>query len=480
MEEREKLDRTLKPRWVWAIAFGSAVGWGAFVLPTDWLAKAGPLAAAIGFFIGAILMIIIGISYGYLIKNHPVSGGEFAYAYLGFGRNHAFFAGWFLVLGYMSIVALNASALALLVKFTLPEIAKVGLMYQIAGWNVYAGEVIIACLALIVFAILNIRGASITGRTQFIFCLLLILGIIILSISMFSHPDTVTTNLEPLFKPGVPAISAILSIVAIAPWAYVGFDNIPQAAEEFNFSPKKAVWLIIFALLAAAITYSVMIFSTAVAAPWTELVQQESIWGTGDAVSSVLGQVGVLILSLALLMGVFTGLNGFYVSSSRLLFAMGRAQILPRSFAKLHPKYNTPYVGILFTCGITLMAPFFGREVLLWIVDMTSVGVTIAYFYCCAVAFKKIAWSSQSTTAEGEVSPLRKTIAFIGMLSGAAFLGLLIIPGAPGFLSTPSWVALLVWMVLGIVFYIAKARTFHKIPESELDYLILGDQENRK
>src|SRR5690606_36967301 len=106
--------------------------------------------------IGAALMIIIGVSYGFLIKIYPVTGGGFSYSYLGFGRTHAFFCGWFLTLGYMSIVALNASALALLAKFLIPDIATIWPMYQVAGWDVYLGEVLIASLALVLFAWINI------------------------------------------------------------------------------------------------------------------------------------------------------------------------------------------------------------------------------------------------------------------------------------------------------------------------------------
>lgn len=140
MEERAQLSRTLKPQWVWAIALGSSIGWGAFVLPNGWMATAGPLGAALGLGIGGLLMLVIAVSYGFMIRNFPVSGGEFAYAYLGFGRDQAYVCGWFLTLGYLSIVALNASALALLGKFVLPGIAQQGLMYNIAGWEVYFGE----------------------------------------------------------------------------------------------------------------------------------------------------------------------------------------------------------------------------------------------------------------------------------------------------------------------------------------------------
>lgn len=479
MDKRVQLVKTLKPQWVWAIALGSAIGWGSFILPADYMATAGPLGAVLGFSIGALLMMVIAVSYGLMINQFPVSGGEFAYAYFGFGRNHAYVCGWFLTLGYICIVALNASALALLAKYVLPGIAKQGLMYSIAGWDVYFGEVVIASLALIIFAYLNIRGATISGRLQYIFCILLVAGVGILAVAMFFHPDTSINNLQPVFKPEIPAWAAVIAIVAIAPWAYVGFDNVPQAAEEFNFPPRKAFMLIILALFFAAAIYSLNIFTTALGMPWQDLVQGQPIWGTGDVISGALGGAGMLILSLALCMGIFTGLNGFYNSSSRLLFAMSRGQILPASFYKLHTKYKTPYIGVLFTCLICLVAPWFGREVLLWVVDMSSIGVTIAYIYTCYVAYKLCKWSHRPSTGDetsltGSVSSVKKGLALLGGLSGFVFLGLLLVPGSPAFLGTPSLVALIVWVCLGAIFYMSKGKAYRKIPKENLDYLILG------
>src|SRR5699024_10816548 len=126
------------------------------------------------------------------------------------------------------------------------------------------------------------------------------------------------------------------------------------------------------------------------------------------AVQDVLGVTGLVILVVALSMGIFTGLNGFIVSSSRLLFAMSRAKIIPKSFSKLHPEYNTPYVGILFTAIIAMFAPWFGREVLLWIVDMSSIGVSIAYLYTCIAAYKLLQWKEPMREVQGIRSEERR------------------------------------------------------------------------
>ncbi|WP_053363491.1 APC family permease [Bacillus sp. FJAT-27251] len=474
MEERVQLEKTFKPQWIWAIALGSAIGWGAFILPTSWMGKAGPLGAIIGLGIGGLLMMVIAVSYGVLIEKYPVSGGEFAYAYIGFGRNHAFVCGWFLTLGYICIVALNASALALLGKFLLPSITNVVFLYEIGGWEVYLGEVVIATAALLLFGYLNIRGASISGRLQYLFCIILVAGVCLLTISMLLSPATDLANMRPFFKPEIPALTGIIAIIAIAPWAYVGFDNIPQAAEEFNFPPKQAFKLIIYSLIFAFALYSFMVIATAVAMPWQNLVQGQPVWGTGDVISDTLGAIGVMLLAVSLCMGIFTGLNGFYVSSSRLMFAMGRAKVLPQVFSKLHPKYRTPYFGISFSCALCMLAPWFGRPVLLWIVDMSATGVTIAYFYTCMTAYKKFSWSESGQLDGITAGPGKKLVALMGALSGIGFLGLLLYPGSPSALGTPSMIALAVWTALGFAFYLLKRAEFNQIPKGTLDYYILG------
>lgn len=480
MEDRQELQKTLKPHWVWAIALGSAIGWGCFVLPTEWIEKAGPLGAVIGMTVGALLMMLIAISYGFMIEKFPVSGGEFTYAYLGFGRTHSYICGWFLTLGYMCIVAANASALALLGKLLFPAFTKIGFLYEIGGWEVYIVEVLISSAALIIFAFFNIKGAMFSGRLQFIFCVFLVIGVVLLTISMVMHPAAGFENAKPLFNPDVPIWTGLIAIIAIAPFAYVGFDNVPQAAEEFDFAPKKAFMLIIFSLIFAGILYSFMIFATAFAKPWQELVSQKTVWGTADAISGTLGMIGTIILAVSLCMGVLTGLNGFYVSSSRLLFAMGRARVLPKAFTTLHPQYQTPYVALLFTCVICLLAPWFGRQVLLWIVDMSSVGVAIAYGYTCLAAYRLFKWKDDGTflIINGKttyaVSPVRKLSALVGTVVSIVFLLMLLLPSSPAALGKPSLIALAAWIGIGIVFYLFKAKEFLSIPKEKLDYFILG------
>jgi amino acid transporter len=248
---------------------------------------------------------------------------------------------------------------------------------------------------------------------------------------------------------------------------------VPQAAEEFDFAPSKAFGLIVLALALACLMYALLVFATAMATPWEIIAAQKSAWITGDSITRFFGPAGLAILAFSMLMGVGTGLNGFYVSTSRLLFAMGRARIIPQTFAKVHPKYGTPYVGIIFTCLVCLLAPWFGRKVLSWIVDMSSLGVTIAYFYTSAVAFKTTKWSGDAN--DDSVAPVVKFFSLMGILSATTFLGLLLIPGLPSSLASQCWVALGIWIALGLIFYMIRNKDFKQIPKATMDYYILGD-----
>ncbi|MFP3359913.1 amino acid permease, partial [Planococcus sp. SIMBA_143] len=98
-------------------------------------------------------------------------------------------------------------------------------------------------------------------------------------------------------------------------------------AEEFKFSPDKTFKLIVFGIIASIITYVLMILITSWVYPDEQSIDG-ALWVTGSVVQSGMGGLGMTLLALAISFGVFTGLNGFYLSSSRLLFALGRARFI--------------------------------------------------------------------------------------------------------------------------------------------------------
>ena len=438
---------------VWGLALGAIIGWGCFVLPgTTFLPKAGPAGTAMGMLIGALLIIVIAISYGYLIRNYPLSGGEFVYTKEAIGKRNAFVCGWSMILAYWSLIPLNATALALISRYLFPGIIQQGFLYQIAGWDVYAGEVVLASVAIIVMALINIRGIKQAAWMQTAIALTLVGCILIITFLVFSVSDW--SNMNPGFPDGRRWWRGVFSIVAMAPWAFIGFDCIPQSAEEYNFSHKKSTFIMISAIVVAAILYIAVCAVTAVGVePWQELLERRNNWPTGFVVRNTIGLAGIIVLGIAMFCAVVSGMNAFYISTSRLMYAMANEGSLPKWFGKLSRKYGTPINAIIFTMVMSLFAPWFGREILIWIVDMTSVGAAIVFAY---------------TTASAAIigkrnGHLKNTVTgIIGCIFSLFFLSLLVIPGMPGYLSFQSRIVLLIWIAIGVAFYFIIRKSYVK------------------
>ncbi len=467
LSDRPRLRPVLAPLHVGSLALGCVIGFGCFILAGDFLETAGPLGAALGIALGGLAMVAIARSYGLMVRAFPVAGAEFAYAYRAAGRHHAVICGWFLALGYLSIVPLNATALAVLGRFLAPEVFARGHLYTVAGFEVFAGEVALAVSAVGLVGFLHSRGVQGVGRAQVVLTGLMVAAVALVGIGAFTGPAASVANWEPWFAPGRSAWTGILAMLAISPWLYVGFDTLPQAAEEFAFPARKAFPLMAAAILAGAAMYVVVVLATGVVLPWRELVAGESGWATGATVRASLGSAGVAILSVAVVTAIFTGINGFFMASSRLLFSMGRARLLPAWFGSIDPTRGTPRNALLFTGAVSLLAPWFGREVIVWVVDMAAVGTACGYLYTCLAALS--------------VARRRRTRveAVIGATLSAGFLVLLCVPGMPGFMAPPSWIALGGWIALGALFYFRRAREFAAIPDAELDGLILGASRDR-
>ena len=126
---------------------------------------------------------------------------------------------------------------------------------------------------------------------------------------------------------------------------------------------------------------------------------------------------------------------------------------IPSWFGKLHPKYNTPANAILFCLAFSAAGPWFGRTALGWFVDMSSIGAAIGYGYTNICAF--ITMKRENELGQHKILA---TMSVLGTLFSLFFLVMLLGPGMPGCLSTPSYILLFVWIFMGIAFYKAKNR----------------------
>ena len=479
-EQRATLDKSLNPANIWAVALGSIIGWGCFIQSPNWMVKAGgPLPLVVGFLLGGLLMIVVGMSYAYMIAKYPVSGGEFAYAFVGFGPTASFVCGWMLLIGYVGIVVLNATAVPVLFSVVAPGLLQVGHLWTVAGWPVYAAEAAVSIVIAIIFGIIAIRGAKSAGNTQLIMCVLLVAAVVAILAGTIMTGNFHMENLQPAANQfDVPFVKGVILIIAMAPFLYVGFDCIPQAAEEFNFPANKTLALIISAIGIGAFIYASIAVVTAAVMPWMEMVELKNAagnpesWRTGAMIKQALGMGGLIFVVVAVLCGMFTGIGGFYMSSSRLMFGMARAKMLPKWFAYIHPTYKTPSHAIIFVMVIAVLVPFIGREVLNWFVDMAAVGTGFGYFFTCAGAYIVLTKGLAPKSSE-DISPV---VALAGAAISAGVVALQVIPGMPAFLSVPCWIAMAIWVAMGVIFYFAAAGDFRKLSVGMVNYLITGDK----
>lgn len=475
------LQRRLNPMHVWAIAFGCVIGWGSFINPgKKFLSNSGVAGTAIAMVLGALVMIIIAFSYAYMVPKYPKAGGEFTFTKHCFGKKMAFVCGWFLVAAYLTNVPMNSTAIGLIVDGLdgTADILKFGFHYNVAGFDIYMGEMLLASAILILFGYLNILGVQKAAFIQTILSSLLVTCVFTLFVAALVSSKANAVNMQPIWgfdkaaamaanattaeigayaHTGVRGIlSAILATFAIAPWAYVGFDAIPQAAEEFNFSFKKVSFIMIIAIVFGCFVYtSNNTVAAAALANWPERVMAGE-WVVLVAAEELLGTFGKVLVGLGVSCAVLSGIMGFYLASSRLMYSMGCEGYLPSWFGQIDERYGTPRNAIIFCILVSLSGPILGREALGWFVDMSAIGASIGYFFTSAstlVTMKKM----------GDGTKFLHVMATTGVIFSVIFmiLQLVPIPGLKGVhFGKESYVLLIVWTAIGFVFYLKERKFF--------------------
>lgn len=468
------LKRQLSPMHVWAIAFGCVIGWGSFINPgKKFLPNSGVAGTAIAMVLGALVMIVIAMSYAYMVPKYPKAGGEFTFTKACFGKKLAYTCGWFLVAAYLTNVPMNSTAIGLIVDGIdgSADILKFGFHYSVAGFEIYMGEMILAMAILILFGYLNILGVQKAGIIQTILSSLLIVCVVTLTVSAAVSAKAQGIHMNPIWgfdkaaamKAGATMqnidefahvgtkgiLSAILATFAIAPWAYVGFDAIPQAAEEFNFSFKKVSGIMVVAIVFGCYVYTSNNTVAALAlANWPERVMAGE-WVLLVAAEEMLGTFGKVLIGTGVSCAVLSGIMGFYLASSRLMYSMSREGYLPEWFSVVDKKYGTPKNAMIFCIVISLSGPVLGREALGWFVDMCAIGASIGYFFTCASTLVTMKRDQDGT-------PFLKAVAVTGVCFSSIFivLQLVPIPGLSGVhFGKESYMLLIVWVVLGLLFY---------------------------
>ncbi len=239
------------------------------------------------------------------------------------------------------------------------------------------------------------------------------------------------------------SFAKIAPVIAIIPFLFVGFDVVSQVSTDLKFLPSKAHKVTILAIVFGILIYNLLNIIAGLSYSPTEVVNVE--WAVGSSLLDKVGIVGFVFLLIALFSAVTGSINGFMISSSKLIGSISNKNLSPKFLSKKGKKCKYSN-AILFIALISFICTWIGRDVIILIVDMASVLASLAYSYVGFIGIRKAK------------NLMERVMCILSLLVGLLFIGLLLIPGSPAQLTMPSIIFLIAWFVLGFFFYIFSAR----------------------
>lgn len=472
-----QLRRVIGANQLFTLGFGAIVGVGFVVGLGEWLSQAGPLGAILAFVAGGLLTILIGFCHAEMATALPVSGGEVAYAYEVFGLRACFATGWFLALAEVAVLAFEGLSLAWIVGVLVPGIQGPAL-YESFGEPVRLGSVLIGLVGTAVIAWLNYRGISPAARLQDALTYIkigLALVVIVVGLSWGR-----TENLHPLFQESAAhsVWSGVLSVFLTSPFWLAGFSVIARVMEEKapHTSGRMAGRMILLSIVAAVLFYCFLILACSMILPWRTLVTLDLPAARGFEValgSSILTKT-VLVVAL---LGNITVWNSSVLAGSRILFALGRAQIVAARFGRLHPVHRSPAVAITFLSLTSCIGILLGQRAIVPVVNVASCCFSMSYLLVCLCVLKLR--RRRPALAPAYRAPGGQLTAILAAASALLMIGLALYqPAIAAAGRMPmEWIVLSVWTLLGCGFWLASRGLRSRISEQERRALILGAED---
>lgn len=456
----ERFKKVMSSTDILVVAFGAMIGWGWVVSSGRWIQNAGTIGTVIGFIIGGIMIYFVGMTYAELTPAMPNVGGEHVFSHKAFGSNGSFICTWALILSYIGVVCFEAVSMPTIIQYIFPSFAQ-GYMYSVAGADVYATGVITAAIVTIAIIVLNILGIKAASVFQTILTVVIAaVGMILVIASVINgSPDNLDGQV--IIGEGIGSIKNILSVAVVAPFFLFGFDVIPQVAEEIKIPLKKIARILLISIICAVTFYGLVVFAVGYAMSMEDIkiAMEGSGLVTASAMEKVFNsEVMAKVLILGGLCGVITSWNSFLIGGSRAIFSMAESKMIPGRFAKLHPRHKTPTNALLLIGILSLIAPFFGRTMLIWISDAASFACCMAYLMV-ALSFLVLRKKDPEMYRPFKVKHY-KFVGITASLLAGLMVALYLIPGSGATLTIEEFVIVGGWTLLGIIFFIICRKRY--------------------
>lgn len=469
-EKKTELNKVLNIWDILVLAFGAMIGWAWVVSTGDWIMQGGVAGAMLGFGLGGVMIFFVGLAYAELTTAMPQNGGEHVFSYRALGKMGSFICTWAIIFGYTGVVCFEACALPTIFAYLYPGFLQYYL-YTVGGFDIYATWLALAFFLVVFITYINIIGAKTAAILQTVLTLVIGgVGIVLIAASGFTGSEA---NLQGQLFMGASTQEMIKNTLAVAvmtPFFFIGFNVIPQAAEEISAPLKHIGRILVLSIVLAVAFYSLVIGAVGF------LMNNAMI---GDAMNQVGGLVTADAMAIAFnsdamakvliiggLCGIITSWNSFLIGGSRALYSMACAHMIPPYFAKLHPKHKTPVNALILLGVITTIAVFFGKKMLLWVVDAGNFGCVLAYFMV-SVSFLVLRVKEPDMERPYKVGPYR-FVGIMAVLMSGFMLVMYVVPSSGSALYPQEWGMVLGWTLLGLIFGVyCKLRYKEKFAAQE-------------
>ena len=451
MGDGPKLKRTLGPVGLTAIGIGAVIGGGIFVITGQAAAEhAGP-AVLLAFILAAVGCSFTALCYAEFATLIPMSGSSYSYAYATLGELAAWFIGWNMVLEY----GVSASAVAvswtgyftsllddfgmhLPHQFTNAPFAYTDNALVATGDYVNLPAVAIVLL-LTWLCYVGIRES--TGTNTFMVILKVALILLVIGVGWhYVNPALWHPFIPENAGPGKFGWSGVLRGASMVFFAYIGFETTSTLAQESK-NPQRDLPIGTLASLAIC-----TVLYIGMAAVLTGLLSYDQLGTSEPVVTAIKAHAELGWLRLVVEIGALIGLSSvilcMVIAQPRIFMIMGRDGMLPKVFAKIHPKYHTPHINTLVTgFGIAALAAVFPLDLL---GDLVSTGTLIAFAaVCIGVLILRRTQPDAPRTFRVPWAPLGCTL---GVLSCVTLL-------APILVNWLNLALMLAWTLIGLIIY---------------------------
>ncbi len=405
MNGEEKKEKGLSQLMVWALAFGCIIGWGAFVMPgTTFLPGAGPVGTGVAVLLGAAFSLVIAANYHFMINRQTKTGGAFVYAREVLGSDQAFVCAWFLLIAYVTVIPLNASAISFVVRHLILDHYWFGIFAALISFS--------ACV------VLSIRYERLAWLIQTGLVLVLAAGIFIFFARAMFEEGVMEQGLHPGFAPGGIPFQQTVIILTMMPWAFIGFDTVSHVADRFDFNPNKAFRLMAEAIAIAGVVYIVLtvIPAAVISGKYGGFLAYLEQVGNQNGIETMpvfyaaellFGDAGFVLLMITSLAAIFSCMIGFCLAAARLLKSLAKEDFLPEIL-------NRGRGRAIFIGALSLLFLLGGERFSDQLVELCSIGAATGFFFTSDATRKK---------AEEEKNRKFAAVGILGMLL-SAILGL--------------------------------------------------------